>query len=218
MHIANTRRTVALAGCLLFCGYAHSAVLVSNLSEPLRATSTITNSPLPNDPAWAAQSFATDANTYSLLNIRTILGGASGSPDAFAELRKDTGANAVDPSAGGLLTTFTLPSLAGASAIRTLTPDSAVTLNPNTTYWLILGVTGTGSYGWDYAEGNATSGPGTLGSYAYSFPPPGAWATWGTDNPYYLEVNVSAVPEPATCGLVGAALLACARFKMRRCV
>ena len=70
-------------------------------------------------------------------------------------------------------------------------------------------MTGPGSYGWDYAEGNGSTGPGALSSYAYTFEEAGEWSTWSNENPYYLEVNVdTAVPEPATWALLAAGVAA----------
>ena len=53
----------------------------------------------------------------------------------------------------------------GALASESATPFCA---SPNTAYWLVLGATGSGSFGWAYAPGNAQTGPGSLGGYSYS--------------------------------------------------
>lgn len=182
---------------------AQATVLVSNLAEPVRATTSI------EQALWAAQSFSTDASAYSLTSIRTILGSGIGSFTGVAELRAGT-------TTGALLTSFTLGSLAGPQGIQTLTPLSSVMLAPSSIYWLILGATGTGSFGWSYAQGNNQTGPGALGSYEYSSDQGAIWGAANTDDPYLIEVNVtsvSPVPEPATWammilgfGLIGAAM------------
>jgi hypothetical protein len=193
----------APAAFLLVAAPAHAAILVSNLAEPTRATTLI------EEGLWAAQAFETDANAYALIDITTVLGDASGSPVAVAELRR-SGPLGIDTSPAGLLTTFTVPSLAGALSVRTLTPDSPVALDPNTVYWIVLGVSGPGSFGWSYAEGNAKTGPGSLPAYGYSTDQGGSWGAFDAENPYKvrIDVNPAAIPEPSTIGLSAVALIA----------
>jgi hypothetical protein len=90
-----------------------------------------------------------------------------------------------------LVTTLTAPSLLGAASARTFTPDSAVTLDPSTIYWFVLGsqAPGDGTFFWHYAEGNNFTGPGALHNYAYSTDSGANW-TLGSDNPYFVQVNV----------------------------
>ena len=183
-------------------------VLVDNLLEPQR-DSTLVESGL-----WAAQSFITAGGPVTLQSIELWLGLRVGDPALTAELRAD--------SAGGpaaALAAFGLPSLsAGLTQIELLPSVPQINLAAGTKYWIVLGVSGRGSFGWTYAEGNNQAGPGTLGDYSYSSDGGAGWAAFGTDNPYLLRVNVApAVPEPASVLLLlaGIGLLAARRSKPR---
>ena len=196
------RSALALAIALLIAPVANAGVLVSNITEPERSTTIVDTS------LWAAQSFVNDGTTSTLVNIRSVVGDLLGGPSVTAELRAGT-------ETGTLLTTFSMPSFAGTHSARTFNPLSSVTLNPGMTYWFILGVSGRGSVGWTYAEGNNQVGTGSLGNYSYSANQGASWGSAGGVNPYLIEVNVrsGAVPEPATwammllgLGLAGAVL------------
>ena len=198
----------ALIAVLLPMSCAHADVLVDNLLERQR-DSTLVESGL-----WAAQSFITAGEPVTLQSIELWLGLRGGDPAITAELRAD--------SAGGpaaALAAFGLPSLsAGRTQIELLPLVPQINLAAGTKYWIVLGVSGAGSFGWTYAEGNNQAGPGTLGDYSYSFDGGAGWAAFGTDNPYLLRVNVApAVPEPASVALLlaGIAVLVARRPKPR---
>ena len=84
-------------------------------------------------------------------------------------------------------------------------PDNPVTLSASTTYWFVLGSANDGTYFWSYAEGNGSTGPGALLNFAYSSDSGSTWTNYGSDNPFYLQVNV--VPEPSTLVLATSGLL-----------
>jgi hypothetical protein len=108
-----------------------------------------------------------------------------------------------------LLTTFTAPDVSGALGVQTFTPEQSVDLDPNTTYYLILGVSGAGSFSWAYAQGNNATGPGSLQDFAYSTDQGASWGAYDSVNPYKIAVDVQpqAVPEPSTLALTGIALV-----------
>lgn len=78
-------------------------------------------------------------------------------------------------------------------------------LDTSTRYFFVLGALGRGSYEWSYAEGNGFVGPGSFSQYEYTFDGGGLWGTFGTDNPFHMQVNVTnptAVPEPGALALL----------------
>jgi hypothetical protein len=184
-----------------------SMILVSNLSEPIRGASPIGNGGAINEgPTWAAQSFVTDGNSYTLDSILAKVGNGAGSPAVVARLHDDSGS-----LVGTLIETLTPPGVAGAPSDRIFLPDGPVNLSALTKYWFVLGTSNSGTFDWLYAEGNGQIGPGFLDSYSYSDDSGASWSNPGSDNPFFLEVNVSdsveAVPEPGTFAL--AAISAC---------
>ena len=171
---------------------AQADVLLSNLAEPPRDASVL------SEDLWAAQSFVTGPDEWTLTSIRAVVGDAEGAPNVFAELREGS-------VTGTLLTTFTLPGFAGAESARTFTPLSTTTLSAGGLYYFILGVTGAGtSFDWGYAEGNGQTGPGAFQNFWYSEEQGADWTDFGGDNPFFLEVNgrSAAVPEPASWALM----------------
>lgn len=227
MKIISVLRTGFVVVLLLNVS-ARADILVSNLSEPFRDASPIGNNPNPVPPPtgnvwyWAAQSFLPDASSYNLGSIDTIVGDGSSSPApvVVAELHNDNAG-----LVGSLITTLTAPSVSGAQSIRTFLPDNPVTLSASTPYWFVLGsqAPGDGTYLWSYAEGNNFVGPGALANYNYSEDSGATWTSYGSDNPFYLRVNVSAIPEPsalvtlamAVSMLFGGALSSCRGARRR---
>jgi hypothetical protein len=217
MSFLRPTRGAVTAATVLICASVSSAdVLVSNLAEPLRATTDVGNNPNPNPPpsgatewSWAAQSFQTDAQTYSLTRIDVVAGDIANAPTVVAGLHADNAG-----TIGALIVTLTVPDLSGPPAPRNLTPSAPVTLAPGTTYWVVFGVDapGDGGYGLSYANSNDSVGVGLVTAYADSQDSGGAW-NYGTDFPYFLQVVVE--PLPASCpadlngdGLVNSADLA----------
>jgi len=195
---------------------AQADILVSNLAQPERSFSELTSL------FWAAQSFTTDGSGHSLLSIDAMLGTSAlrgDDTDYVAELHA-SGPGII----GSLLTTFSFGSMpSGAPTSISLLPTGGVTLAAGTTYWLVLGERH-GSLdseylGWSYAQGNASTGPGSMGAFGYSNDGGASWSasTFDTPNPFRLAVNVaplSAVPEPSSMALMVlglAALLAMRR-------
>lgn len=175
---------------------AAATVLVDNLLEPQRDTSILSAA------FWAAQSFTTAADATVLASIELWLGAGMEAPAVFAELHADADGPA------GALTAFVVPALAGGpTRIEQLPAAAPVALAPATTYWVVLGTSDPGEFGWTYASGNAQSGPGVLGNYRYSDDSGASWIDFGSDNPYLMRVHVAAVPELPASALLAAGLL-----------
>lgn len=167
-------------------------VLVSNLTSPYRGTT-----PIGNPEYWGAQSFSySGAGPVQLDSIQALIRDGLGAPDVVAELRFATGTGEIDNSAAGLISMFTAPDLSGPTAPRTFLPDSSITLLPDTLYWFALGTTNSGTFGWDYAYDNVSSGFGSLGNYSDSSDAGTTWILRGNDFPYFIQVN-SSIPEPS---------------------
>lgn len=188
-----------------FAPVLDAAVLVTNVDEPRRDASTIQADPNDVVPLpWATQSFTTDGQTYHLDSIDAVLGNLLGAPDIVAELRADTDGS----SPGTLITTLSTSGTisGGLPASVAFLPSVTTELAASTTYWLVFGALGAGSYAWEYAEGNGFSGPGSIGNYNYSSDQGVAWTFLGSDNPFKIAVNASPVPVPGVALLFGAAL------------
>jgi hypothetical protein len=185
-------RAVTLAvGLAASPAFALSDTLIDNLSEPERSRTPIITTPF--ESLWAAQSFATDARRYQLDSIETFLGELVGSPTIVAELREG------DSPMGTLLATFSLSIPTGEPEVVTLTPSQVVTLEPSSSYTLVLGIADEGSFTWPYADSNNWLGGGSFGNYHYSDDLGQTWANFGSDFPYFLRVNVTPEACYANC-------------------
>ncbi|WP_310385311.1 choice-of-anchor R domain-containing protein [Roseateles sp.] len=182
---------------------AHAAVLIDNLAQPTRATTTVEAN------LWAAQSFVTAGAALGLDSVTLLLGAGANSGSASAELRVD--ASGVP---GAWLASLPLPVLVGGPPqAETLIPTLPTQLAPFTSYWLVLGASTAGdSFGWSYAMGNAFNGPGAFGNYAYSSDAGLSWQGPNSDDLYQLRIEVSPVPEPTSAFL---ALAGCAGLALR---
>lgn len=176
---------------------SNAVALVDNMAQPTRDVTTI------DTRLWAAQLFMTDTDAHRLNGIDILAGRRAGDPVQYAALYSN---GTLGPDA--LLSTFSIAIGSGSLAVTSLLPAVQVVLAPATAYWLVIGASGVGSLGWAYAEGNAYSGSGSFGAYGYSNDLGTSWSAFGTDNPYQMAVDVSAVPEPSTWALLATGLLA----------
>ena len=210
-----------VAFCSCIANSASAEILIGNLHVGIR-DSTLLASP----EYWAAQSFTTDDTEYSLDSVRAMVGNGLDSPAIVAELRDDS----VSSEVGSLVSTLIAPDVSGAISARTFLPSGAVTLTSNTTYWILLGVSNSGSFEWSYAvpeDALDFVGLGSVrgpNSFADSSDAGGSWnyyelGAFAGSGAYLFEVNATPVPEPSTLALLvsaSAALLLCARSSRAR--
>lgn len=165
------------------------APLLSNFNKPPRAGTVM------DGTIWAAQGFTTGAEAVTLVDLEANVGEAIDLPrDVTAELRQ----GAPD---GALVALLTVPNLAGPASPRHFAPLDPVTLapamfvlDPATTYYFVLHVD-SGSFAFWYVEDLSgvvpEVGADRFADYAYKYPAQSPnWDGNGSDNPYYLRVNI----------------------------
>ena len=183
---------------------ARAAVMVSNLAETL-----FSSSPLAFG-FWFGNRFVTDgsADSFTLDNVVWDLGDASDtSGNFFAGIYSDQSSQ---PGVQLELLSGT-PNPAGAGDY-TFT-SAGLSLAPNTSYWIVAGVTsGSGSYSWNLTASNSHAGPWSIPSTAthiYSFDQGAIWQTASDGFPRQFSVSATAVPEPANLTVIFTAVILC---------
>jgi hypothetical protein len=184
----------------LLVAAASADVVIGNLPAAIRDSSAL------GDPQyWAAQSFRTDATTYTLDSVSLMSGMATPDTGVIVELHAD-GANG---EVGGALVGFFVPDLTGALAANTFVPEVSFVLERNTNYWIVAGVVGPGQAFWSYSDtkdANLFVGPGCVrGPNAFA-DSSDAGATWtyyelgafAGSGAYIFEVN--GTPDRTACG------------------
>ncbi len=183
---------------LLPFSVSHGAVIFNNLDQTGLGQGTISNS------YYKAQKFTTDSNNYTLnwakIRLRSNTSGA-----LFAKIYNDN-SNLPNTEVGSL----TVPSIGSTYANYTCNPSGSITLSPNGTYWVVVGVSsGAGDYDWNYTDSNSGSGVGFSTRWAYST---NAGSTWtGLDEePFMMQVDASiseSIPTLNEWGMIILALL-----------
>jgi hypothetical protein len=185
-------------------GPAHAGVIVSNLTETMNGHSTIYAA---GPPQEYAQEFTTGSQSVELGTVVALLGDATGTFTASAELVTD---NSGQPSST-VLTTFTIPTIATGATYsdETFTPNSNVMLSANTSYWFILSASGTDAsafYRWGYTDSTSYTGSGSLAMIASSNNNGATWTTHPLSyGPEILQITTASVPEPTSLILMALA-------------
>ncbi len=189
---------------LVSVGPADAGVIVSNLNQAMNGHSTIYAA---GPPQEYAQEFITGGQSVELGTVIALLGDATGTFTASADLVTD---NSGQPSST-VLTTFTIPTIPTGTTYsdETFTPNSSVTLSANTSYWFILSASGTDTsafYRWGYTDSTSYSGSGSLNMIAVSTNNGATWTTHPLSyGPEILQVNTASVPEPTSLVLMALA-------------
>jgi len=205
-HLVALLRIVVVTGTLgwlLFAkAEANGETWLSNLGDASTGCAGVTGS------CWNANSFITDAGTYTLTSatvrvsgqgqggtIRLVLcANNNGQPGVTLETFSGTPAvpsNEVFPPPSWLDVSF---------------PSSAVVLSPNTKYWLELrSITGGAMWSIDATTSGTTPGGWQLSRDAETFDCGASWSL--CDLPVQFSIDAAIVPEPGTLTLLGSALL-----------
>jgi len=164
---------------LLIVPSAHADTLYHNLTEAGLGQGTITNT------YYKAQKFTTDQSNYTLTWV-TVRLRANNQGELFVKIYDDNN-NLPNQAIGAL----NVPVIGSAYANYQLAPLSLITLAPNSTYWVVVGVTtGTGYYDWNYTASNNGAGVGFSTRWGSTTT---AGATWTgfDDEPFMMEVSAS---------------------------
>jgi hypothetical protein len=194
---------------LVIVPVAHADTLFNNLTEPGLGQGVITSN------YYKAQKFTTDQSNYTLSSV-TVRLRANTQGELFVKIYDDN--NNLPKQAVGALN---VPIIGSTYANYELTPSGVVSLAPNTTYWVVVGVTsGTGYYDWNYTASNSGSGVGFSTRWGSTT---NAGATWTAfdDEPFMMQVSASQtdpIPTLTEWGMILFCLLIAgsAYFMIRR--
>jgi PEP-CTERM motif-containing protein len=190
---------------------ANATVLYSNIADGNNGALNVGNLS-GTETDWANEFVTASGSAVSLTDVEVVLGQLTGTTDTVTAFLYSN--NSGKPNASlATLGTVTPP----AAAVETFTPSSVI-LQPSTQYWIVL-VNNHGGFfaGWQTAT--SAAGVGVTGE-AHAFWTGAAWsnepdATFNGTIPL-MQVDVGAAPEPATFGLMGAAIAGLALFGSRR--
>lgn len=198
-----TQIGVALAALVLSAIPAASQVMVSNLGVTPDGFSDIAAD------SWFASPFLTgnSAPSFDLDEVQLGMDVATtGGGNFFVAIHGDASGNV-----GAQIATLSGsadPLTAGVYSYSA----TGVTLNANTTYWIVAGVSsGSAIYSWNFVGAGTTSTWEILNQFTSSINPPG---NWDPPSAGPQQFSVSVVPEPGSASL--AILGALAGIVLRR--
>ena len=159
---------------------------------------------------FAGQSFKTDAQAYTLTGVTLRMGNAdSPGGNFFVKLYDATGAGS---KPGAMLVPLTGSADPATAGDYTYTGSQA--LSANTAYWVVAGGSGgPASYNW-WAQFSGLPAAGTTIGLVASNSQGASW-----DGPYpslFLDMQVTAVPEPGQWAMMGMTLLGAGGFVLRQ--
>jgi hypothetical protein len=159
-------------------------------------------------------SFSTGTGSgFLLTGVQLLLSNGGGSSGTTSIGIYNNNAGTSPPSPGSLVATIgtvTGSSLSGTASVWNVSLSSTLSLAASTRYWVGLATSNGASMQWWYASTNA--GPGVAAEYFSNST--GNFANTAI-GPYQMKVTVTAVPEPAACGMALAGL-ACGGYSMFR--
>lgn len=172
-----------MVGLLATAGLVPGALasdLSSNLAQGTGGVETASST------RWLSASFATDASSHELTSV-TLLLAETTAGSAAVYLYNDQG---IEPDS--LVATLTAPAIPSSLAETTFTA-SGVTLDADTTYWVVL-APASGEYDWAWSSSHDGTGDGFLGEWGSSDTDTSLW--WTQDSyPLQFAVIVDESPD-----------------------
>ncbi len=191
----------ALAGS---ASWSQAGTVVSNLGE------SPSSNPFVDSIVWAATSFTTDSQAYTLnsLTLRltdVMFGGGTVTPRIFA--------NGSGAPSGVALEVFSSQTVNG--FVNLTFASTGLTLDPNTTYWIALQGGGFDDSTWGSTSSTAQTGSWTIGDTVLRSTDSGS--SWPTTYGFSGQFSVDAtpVPEPSSVLLLGIGAMAGLTFLRR---
>ncbi len=160
---------------------ARSEILFNNLNQAGLGQGTISST------YYKAQKFTTNNVGFSLESV-TVRLRANTPGNLFISIYDSVG-DLPNNAVGAL----NVPTVGPAYANYKVTPQAAIDLNSNETYWVVVGVTsGAGDYDWNYTASNTGTGYGFSSRWAYTI---NAGTTWVGDDTEPFIMEVLAIPD-----------------------
>lgn len=198
-------------------GVAIADTYLNNLAQPQQYYADVSYS------KWVASRFVTsgdapafDLNSLTLGNIYDSTPGGNFYVGIYS-----TGGTPGSETVGSLVGTLSGNSSPDSLGEYTYTA-SDITLQGNTSYWLVTAVSsGSATYEVGYTYDTTASGGWTIPTsrtYSWSLDQGTSWGTYGGYYPYRYEIDATPIPEPGTFLLVslGLGVLCFARRKTNR--
>jgi hypothetical protein len=215
---AGSLSFLALATMFLAANANASLVLYSNLANP----NPLNSVPI-NNTNWAAMSFMTDNNNYTLadivLSLEGVTGGGAVTPRIYSSASNSPNAPVLT------LGTITQGLLNPASFTQITLLGGNFALTANTLYFVVLSGVSTTQNDAFWEKENGTAATGITGAVAGIVgTSPNGGATWNLDGvntdhqPLVLQVDVNTTaPEPGTIfgAIAGLALMLAAKMGRR---
>jgi hypothetical protein len=211
--LGKVRYILGAVLCALTAGSASASTIYNDLNSGNRGGLFIGN--LGNENDWANEFLTPAGGALNLSDVIVDISEATGTGSITMFLYSN---NAGVPGSS-LATIATLTPTGTGVAPYTFTPGSPITLQASTQYWILMVDNSTGFFGTWYSESTET-GTGVSGENHAEWT--GSTWTQRANNTFTaetpeMEIDVtSAVPEPATFGMLGLACLMLAGKARRR--